>query len=231
MALDESVLVNGSLLQETITGSIDIFVQDVYSILYNLAGFVILLIIGYAFGWVAKKIIVKVVESLRLDEWLEEQNLSSAIGGTTIAQIIGSLAKWSIVALFLARAVQLFEFTAFQSTLEFFVLIFVPNLILAIAIGVIGLIFGRYVRNLVEVSMTRYRKLVGFGVELLIIYMALVIALEKIGIPTEIMLDAFRIGFGGFVLAIVIAVGFSFGLASVDDAKKIMKDLQKSKPK
>ena len=78
--------------------------------------------------------------------------------------------------------------------------------------------------------MTRFRKILGFGVEILIVYMAAVIGLEKVGIPTEILVEAFRIGFGGFVLAIVVAIGMAFGLASVDDARKILKDLKKSKP-
>lgn len=197
----------------------------------NLIGILVLLVLGYIVGMIFKKIVVKLVESLRLDEWLEEQNLSEAIGGKAISSVIGSLVKWSIIALFLAQGVELFKLTAFQKTLETLVLVFVPNLLLAVVISIVGLIIGRYVRNLIEVSMTRFRKIIGFGIELLIIYMAGVIALQQLGIPTQILIEAFRIGFGGFVLVIVIAVGLAFGFASVDDAKKILKELKKSKPK
>jgi len=207
------------------------FIEETIKTLWNLVGLLAWFAAGYIVGWVVKKIIVKLVESLRLDEWLEEQNLASAIGGNTIASLIGSLIKWSIIALFLARGLHDFQFTAFQATLETLVLVFVPKLILAVIIGIVGLIVGRYVRNLIEVSMTRFRKLIGFGVEFMIIYMSIVIALQHVGIPTEILIEAFRIGFGGFVLAIVIAVGMAFGLASVDDARKVLKDLKKSKPK
>ncbi|MFH1234381.1 MAG: hypothetical protein V1493_02105, partial [Candidatus Diapherotrites archaeon] len=41
----------------------------------NLIGILILLVIGYIIGFLLKKIVIKVVESLRFDEWLEEQNL------------------------------------------------------------------------------------------------------------------------------------------------------------
>ena len=217
--------------QEVIADGVNVFIDDTIFILYNLAGFILLLAIGYVIGWLVKKLIVKLVESLRMDEWLEEQNLSSAIGGKTIASIIGSIVKWSIVALFLARAVKIFEFTAFQAKLEELVLEIVPAIIIAVVIGLIGLIIGRYVRNLIEVSMTKFRKVLGFSVEILIIYMAIVIALKLAGIPVDILIEAFRIGFGGIVLALVIAVGMSFGLASVEDAKKILKDIKKSKPK
>lgn len=217
--------------QNAFVNGANVFLDETIRTLWNLVGLLAWFAAGYVVGWIVKKIIVKVVESLRLDEWLEEQNLSSAIGGNTIASLIGSLVKWSIIALFLARGLQEFQFTAFQTTLEMLVLVFVPKLILAVIIGIIGLIIGRYVRNLIEVSMTRFRKLIGFGVEFMIIYMSIVIALQQVGIPTEILIEAFRIGFGGFVLAIVIAVGMAFGLASVDDAKKVLKDLKKSKPK
>ena len=217
-------------LQEVIANGINVFIEDTVFILYNLAGFILLLAIGYVIGWLVKKLIVKLVESMRMDEWLEEQNLSSAIGGKTIASIIGSIVKWSIVALFLARAVKIFEFTAFQAKLEELVLEIVPAIIIAVVIGLIGLIIGRYVRNLIEVSMTKFRKVLGFSVEILIIYMAIVIALKLAGIPVDILIEAFRIGFGGIVLALVIAVGMSFGLASVEDARKILKDIKKSKP-
>ena len=196
-----------------------------------LLGILIFLIAGYFVGWIFKKIVIKLVESVRLDDWLEEQNLASAIGGTTISALIGSLVKWSIVALFLTQAVNTFQLTTFQVALETLVLTLLPNVIVAAVIGILGLIIGRYVRNLIEVSMTRFRKIIGFGAELLVIYMAVVIALEQIKIPTEILIKAFEIGFGGFVLAIVVAVGLAFGLASIDDAKIVLKDLKKSKPK
>lgn len=196
-----------------------------------LLGILIFLIAGYIVGWIFKKIVIKLVESIRLDDWLEEQNLASAIGGTTISALIGSLVKWAVVALFLTQAVNTFQLTTFQVALETLVLVLLPNVIVAAVIGILGLIIGRYVRNMIEVSMTRFRKIIGFGAELLVIYMAVVIALEQIKIPTEILIKAFEIGFGGFVLSIVVAVGLAFGLASIDDAKKVLKDLKKSKPK
>lgn len=217
--------------QQKLAESLNVFLAEAAGNMVALLGLVSLFVIGYIIGWLVKKFVIKVFESLRLDEWLEEQNLSAAIGGKTISSVIGSLIKWSIIALFLARGVQDFEFTAFQTALEKLVIVFIPNLILAIIIGLIGLIIGRYVRNLIEVSMTKFRKVLGFGTELLIIYMAIVIALQQVGIPTEILLEAFKIGFGGFVLAIVIAVGMAFGLASIGDAKEILKKLKKSKPK
>ncbi|MEM0360811.1 MAG: hypothetical protein QXK06_05765 [Candidatus Diapherotrites archaeon] len=196
----------------------------------NLVGILILLAIGYVIGVILKKIVVRVVESFRFDEWLEEQNLSSAIGGKTIASVIGSIVKWSIIALFLAQGVELFKLTVFQSTLERLVLVFIPSLIVAFVIAIAGLIIGRYARNIVEASLTRFKKIVGFAVELMIIYMAAVIALQQLGLQTQILLDAFRIGFGGFMLTIAIAVGVSFGLAGVEDAKKLIKEIQKNKP-
>ncbi|MCX6801817.1 MAG: hypothetical protein NT067_01755 [Candidatus Diapherotrites archaeon] len=196
----------------------------------NLVGILILLAIGYFIGFILKKIVIKIVESLRFDEWLEEQNLSSAIGSKTVASVAGSIVKWSVIALFLAQGVELFKLTVFQATLEKIVLVFIPNLILAFIICIAGLIIGRYARNLIEASLTKFRKMVGFGVELMVIYMAAVIALQQIGMPTQILIDAFRIGFGGFMLMIAVAVGIAFGLAGVDDAKKMIKEIQKSKP-
>jgi hypothetical protein len=196
----------------------------------NLVGILILLVIGYIIGFLLKKIVIKVVESLRFDEWLEEQNLSSAIGSKTVASVAGSIVKWSVIALFLAQGVELFKLTVFQTTLEKIILVFIPNLILAFIICIAGLIIGRYARNLIEASLTKFRKMVGFGVELMVIYMAAVIALQQIGMPTQILIDAFRIGFGGFMLMIAVAVGIAFGLAGVDDAKKMIKEIQKSKP-
>jgi hypothetical protein len=203
--------------------------DQVYNILPTVLGLFILLVAGYIVGFIIKRIVLRLLASMRIDEWLEEQNLSDAIAGRTVSNIIAGIFQWSIILLFLAQGAALMQYEVLKSTLQGLVY-FVYLFILAILIGLAGLIIARYVRNILEVSMTRFRKIIGIAAELLILYMAVVMALKVIPtIDTTILEYAFIIGFGSIAFAGALAIGLGFGLAFKDEAKAMLKEWETPK--
>ncbi len=203
--------------------------DQVYEMLPNVLGIFVLLVVGYIVGFIIKRIVLRLLAGMRIADWLEEQNLSDVIAGHTVTNIIASVIQWSIILLFLAQGAALMQYEVLKSTLQGLVY-FVYLFILAILIGLAGLIIARYVRNILEVSMTRFRKIIGIAAELLILYMALVMALKVIPtIDTTILEYAFVIGFGSVAFAAALAVGIAFGLALKDEAKGMLKEWKGSK--
>ncbi len=192
----------------------------------NLVAAIIIVVIGWVIGVVLKKIVMTVLQSLKIDQWMEEQNLSPALGGQEVSGLVGSFVKWYVIAVFLAQAAstfQLFVLGDFLLSLAGFI----PVLLVALVIFAIGILIARYVRNAVEATTHSHRKTIALIVEISIIYLAIVVALRSIGIEVQILEDVFKIAFMAFALTIAIIAGISFGFAFKEDAKRVLKEFQK----
>ncbi len=189
---------------------------------------VIFIIIGWVIGHIVKWVVVKIVENTRVDEWIEEQNLSHAIGGHTLAVILGSIAKWSIVAVVLAEAARSLKMEIIGGILiNIAVLVFQVLFLLLIVIA--GLLFARYIRNVIEITTHRFRKTAGIAAEVVIIYLAAIIGFQTTGlIDVTILVQIFIIAFTAICLTAAIVIGISFGFAMRDEAKHIVRDFEKS---
>lgn len=186
----------------------------------------IIIVIGYIIGKIAKHVVIKIIQTTRLDNWIEEQNLTAAIGGKKLSSLIGAFVKWGILAIFLAEAVKSMQLTVLQGFLTA-IANYIPQILLALIIIVFGLLLARYIRNAIEATTYNYRKTMGLALELLIVYIAVVMGLDTIeGISVTILIDAFRIAFAAFAIALAIVIGLAFGMAFKDDAKKIIKSIK-----
>ncbi len=188
------------------------------------------IVVGYVVGVIAKIIISKLLGSMGIDEWFEQQNLLAAIGNKDFSEVVGIIAKWYIFFIFLKQAVELVNLMTLNTVLGFWIQY---ALLIIVAIGVIiaGLIIGRFARNAIEATKHSLRKIFGLLLELMIVYIAVVMAINIIGLPTQLLEYAFLIAFAGFVFAMSLMVGLGFGLALKDEAKDIIKELKKSTKK
>ena len=70
-------------------------------------------------------------------------------------------------------------------------------------------------------------KIFGLGVEIIVVYIAVVMAIDILMLPTTLLEFAFLIALAGIVLAVSLMAGIGFGLAMKDEAKVIIKELKK----
>lgn len=215
---------------------IEFFSRFFYSSLVPVAFAASLVILGYLLGSIVKIIIVKFLERPRINDWLEEQNISTSVGGHTIATILGNIVQWSIVALFLSEVTSFFKLRVISGLLSYISTTLIWGILLAVVIFVAGLIIGRYVRNLIEATNNRFKRLFSIGIEAVIVYMSLIMALSVIKganqkpiIPVDILHQTFLIAFTGLVLTISLALGISFGFAMKEEAKTFLKELTHKK--
>jgi hypothetical protein len=187
---------------------------------------IIFVTIGYFIGAVAKKIVVKGLQQTKVDQWMEEQNLVGAIGNKEVSGIAGSIVKWYLFVVFVKQAVEIVQLSTLNDFLGFWIN-YVLLLIGAIVLVIVGLIVGRYVRNAMESTSYSMKRIIGLVFELVIVYVAVVMAIRTIGLPTNVLEIGFLIGVAGFVTAIGIAIGISFGLALKDEARTLIKEIKK----
>jgi len=188
----------------------------------------LLIILGYIIGWIIKKVIVRFLQSTKIDAWMSDQNLVSAIGNKKISQVAGSIAKWYVFFVFFKQAVELVNLITLREAIGFWIG-YALLAIAAIVVIIAGLIIGRYVRNAIGMTKHSLRASAGLIVELAIVYVAVVMGIRLIGLPTQLLEAAFMIAFAGVVIAISLAIGISFGFALKDEAKIIVKEMKKSK--
>jgi hypothetical protein len=217
------------IVTELATGLVASFrnlATEAVRVLPGIIGAIIILIVGIALGVVLKRIIIHLLKQTKLDHWLQEKKLSAAIGNREISGLVGSFTKWYIIALFLTQAVELIQLQYLKQFSQF-VIELINRGIAAAALFVVGLLIARYIRHVIEATEYHYKKTIAVVVEVIIVYISVVIALQTIGINTTILIDAFRIGFTVLVLAIAILAGLLFAFAFRKDIVGWVNDLKK----
>lgn len=220
-------------IADTLSRTTTAFQDTVYRLADGFANAVVGVIIGVIFvaiGWIVgvaiKKIVTRILETLKVDEWAKEHDLTPAIGHLSLSSLVGSFVKWYVILIFLAQAATFVELAYVQTVLSALVF-YIPILLGAAIIFLAGLMVGRFVRNKVLKTKHKFRDTAALLVELLIDYVALVIALQTVGFNVTILLDAFRISFSAFVVTAAIVVGLAFALSFRKEIKEAVLDIAK----
>lgn len=192
----------------------------------GLLGALVIILVGIIIGRIAKELIVRILQHAKVDKWIEDHKLKAAIGNLHVSVITGSFVKWYIIALFLAQAVDLINMRVLKTFTEMLVY-YIPLVLGGLVIFIGGLLVARFVRNVIETTQHQFKKTAAVIAEIILVYMAAVMALTTIGFDVTILVDAFKIAFTALVLSLSIVLGIAFGLAFFKDAKQIVIDLKK----
>ncbi len=215
------------LLQQTggaIVQPLYVLWLDVVNILPNIIAAIVVLIIGYFVGLALGHVVKVVLEKIGLSKWIKNAKLTKAVGHTNVPAITGELFKWYIFIIFLQQAVMLVNLGEISSLLNTLVL-WLPNLLVAIIVILIGLALAHYV----EIKIVEHSKLRGLVtltkvLKTVIVLLVVLIALRQIGVNVGILENTFLIVVAGVALAFAIA----FGAASKKDAAELMRKFRKN---
>ncbi|MEM4247213.1 MAG: hypothetical protein QXR48_04445 [Candidatus Woesearchaeota archaeon] len=188
---------------------------------------IVILIVGYLVALAVSAVLEKVLRRIKFDEWVfEKTNMSRAIGKFDLTHVLGLVVKWYIIVLFLgatAARIQLKTLSEFLASLA----VWIPNVIVAVIIGLIGILAGMYVEKKVAETKAKGSKIVGAIAKWVIYVFTALIVLDQVGVQVAMAQNSFLIILGGIVLMLALLIGISFGLAFRDDAKKIISDVKK----
>jgi mechanosensitive ion channel-like protein len=123
---------------------------------------------------------------------------------------VASVAYWTVLTLGLLLGLAALD-AALPSRFAVSVLQYVPHLLAALAILIVGGIVARFLARSILIGAVnmgvQYARLLSLTVKWLVLIVAAAMALDHIGIGRTVLLLAFGILFGGIVLAIALAVG------------------------
>ncbi len=188
---------------------------------------IIILIVGYIVALTISSVIEKALRRIKFDEWVfEKTHISHAVGRFDLTHVLGLVIKWYIIVLFLgatAARIQLRTLSEFLGSLA----LWIPKVIVAVIIGLIGILAGMYVEKKVVETKAKGSKIVAAIAKWVIYVFTALIVFDQIGVQVAMAQNSFLIILGGIVLMLALLVGISFGLAFKEDAKKIISDVKK----
>ncbi len=210
------------------------FADKAMEFLPNLVPAVVILLIGFAAGWLAQVILKRLFTVIKLDAFSERTGLMGVLekGGLhePFSRLLSRLIGGLIVFVFFLASLNNLEFGIIQNLIER-LLFYLPNIFIALIILVLAYMLGNFLGRAALIAAVnagmRISGLIGRSVKFLVFFLGLSMAIEQLGIGRDTVLVSFGIIFSGLVLAFAIA----FGLGGKDAAKEyIEKRLKEKEP-
>src|SRR5262245_15697040 len=189
-----------------------------------LIGAIITLVVGWFISGFLARLIARGLNAIGLERAVERSGLGRFIEQTntrwTMSQIIAALIKWSIFLIFIQAAASLFGMPQVTGIINS-VILFIPKLIVALAIIVFGTLLAKFLAGLVRGSLSEmgvgnsnlFSKLTQYA----IIGFAIIAAFNQIGIAQTVV-NTLLIGLIG---SLALAIGLAFGLGGREVAAQI----------
>ena len=190
----------------------------------SLLGALIVLIVGWFIAGFLARLIARGLNAIGLERAVERSGIGRFIEQSgsrwTMSEIIAALIKWSIFLIFIQAAASLLGMAQITTIINS-VILFIPKLIAALAIIVIGSLIARFVGGLAHGALAEME--VGAAglfarlTQYLIIGFAIVAAFNQIGVAQTVV-NTLLIGLIG---SLSLALGLAFGLGGREVAAQI----------
>ncbi len=197
-----------------------------------LIGALLVLVIGWYLALGLARLVERLFKVLMVDRGLERlglpQHLEKVGIKLNVAKVLAFLVKWFLFLVFILAASDVLELTQVSDFLNR-VLAYLPNVVIAAVIVLLGVLFSNFARAVIFKSVSAARLasagLVASIAKWSIFIFALLAALVQLQIAPTLL----QILFTGLVAMLAIAGGLAFGLGGRDAARdtldKIRRDL------
>ena len=191
---------------------------------------VVVFLIGWVIGLILYRVIVEIVKVLHIDEALKaagfEETARRAGFHLDIGRFLGTLVMWFIILVFLLASLDILGLNRVTIFLQTVVLLYLPQVIVASLILILGAIVAEVVKKLVSGSAraagARTGNLAGSVAKWAIWITAILAALNQLGIASDFIQTLFT----GVVIALSLAFGLAFGLGGKDAAARAIEHVR-----
>jgi small-conductance mechanosensitive channel len=220
--LHETLIESG---QEMLAGFLSALPQILFAIL--------LLLVGWLVGAIFGRIIAQIITALKVDNALRgagiEEVLNRAGFSLNAGAFLGDLVKWFVVLIALVAALDVLELQQVNVFLQEVVLLYLPQVIVAVLILFAAAIIGEVMQNVVAGSARAASlpsaRFFGNVSRWAIWIFAVLAALNHLGVAQSFVQTLFT----GIVVAISLALGLAFGLggqqAAADYIQRVRTEL------
>jgi len=192
------------------------------NILPNVIAAIILLLVGWALGKVIGRVAKEVLRRLRLDKYFKFREAFK------VSEIFSIAIAWIIYLVFIKAAVGTLGIAALD---EFVgnVLAFIPKILGAMIIILVGYVIAEYVQREVTKTKAEYSRIIGKVIFFFTLVISIAIALPFLQIDTTLINGIILILVGSIGLGIAIAIGLGLKDTVREMSKKYTKKYTKKK--
>ena len=216
---------------QLIRESFSTFLYQLADILPRLLASILLLFLGWLAAKLFRRISIKGLKLIRFDLIAERAGIEDFLlqGGVryTAVTIVANLFYWLILLGLIFAALRTLGIQAGESLLNR-VVHYIPNVMVAILVLLLGSLLGRTVRTISFAYLNNVgvagAAVISAVAQWAILIFVFSLALEQLAIGGQVLISAFQIAFGAFCLALALA----FGLGGRDWAAHILEKNWKS---
>ncbi|MFH1030944.1 MAG: hypothetical protein V1770_06865 [bacterium] len=217
---------------EVITNSFQNLWIKVISFLPNVILAILFLLIGLIIAKFFAKFITRTLKYLYFDKAADSIGIKKELSRIGIkidpSKMVGLIVNWFFVIVFLVAAADILKFTQITEFLNK-VLLYIPNVIIAVVILILGVVFANFIHGVVKTSIyvvsLESSDIIAAMAKWAILVFAVMAALVQLRIASELV----EVLFKGFIAMLAIAGGIAFGLGGQEKAKKIIEKLGEKK--
>lgn len=203
-------------------------VVQIQQFLANLITVLFILLVGWLLSKLLKYIVVKICKVIKFDQIADRIEIDKLLqkGGISYkpSELLGAIFYWLGILITLVVAVNAMGIVQASDLLNR-ILLYVPNIIAAIFMLILGMFFATVLRNIVKTAATNaglvQAHLLSKIVEAVVIVFAIMITLETLNIAPRIVELIISIVLASFGLAFALA----FGFGCQDIARKAINDI------
>ncbi len=216
--------------QEVLQGPLLELWETMIAYLPNVLGALIVFLLGLIIAHVLREVVVKVISLLRIDELAKRLDITAQFERVGlrlhIAGLLGWIVKWFLIIVSLIAATDILGWDQVTEYLSQVVL-FIPNVMIAVIILLAGILLGNFVQNVVKTSVEAAKLesadfLSGISKWSILIF-TFMAALVQLQIAPELI----RVLFTGLVAMLALAGGLAFGLGGKEHAHRFLNRLKK----
>jgi hypothetical protein len=200
-----------NLFVEPILGVWRIFAEYIPNIIAAL----LFVLFGLFIARVLSSLLEQFLRKIKLDSYTSQIGVNEIMMrfgfGRSPVAILGFIVYWSLILVFFVSAANILNLTVISDILERFIVGFIPKIAAAIFIAFGGLMFARFISDVVRNSATANNLRGGRSLSKIVHFVILVFtafaAVEQLGIEMKIIRSSIQILIGSLGLAFAIAVG------------------------
>lgn len=211
-----------NILGDTISNSLASIITFVPRLISGL----IVLLIGIIIASFLKQLLEELFKFTKFENLLARYGVPESKENANWSSILAEIVRWFIIIVFLIPAADMWGLGKFVVVLNG-LLVFLPNVIIAVLILLVGFVFARLVHDLILASVRGLSResastVARVGKWAVLVFVFLVV-LNQLGIASDLI----RILFGGIVAMVALAGGLAFGLGGKDAAKEMIEEIKK----
>lgn len=216
--------------QQVLQGPLLELWETMVAYLPNLLGAIIVFLIGVIVALVLRGVVVKIIALLRIDELARRLEITAQFERVGLRLHIGALLGWIVKWFFIIVAlIAATDILGWEQVTDYLgqIVLFVPNVIVAVIILLAGILLGNFVQNVVKTAVEAAQLasaefLSGIAKWAILIF-TFMAALVQLQIAPELI----RVLFTGLVAMLALAGGLAFGLGGKDHAHQFLNRLKK----